>query len=192
VKTGGETEVRALQAASEELSAAAESALAAQASAAPKAAPVAHTDNVTVCIESFVPQGTFGEGRLDWVCTQPDMWSIQLDLHARALKRGSGPGAELWCSLGRFELAAISVFRRACCGSAAPVQAKVPSTPCGSLADRLVALGKAPSQEQVQRYDETMDCLAKRKVWFPERWSGIPPTQASHAFDEFLAFVRKR
>lgn len=183
--------VQELLGASEKLKEAAAKALAAGTSTRKSALPAAPVDDVTACIETFVPKGTFGPG-LDWVCRQPDVWSIQLDLHARALKRGSGPGAELWVRLGRFELGAIAVLRTACCGNAAPLQAKVPVTKCGSLTDALIALGSDPSPEQTQRYDQSMTCLAERKVWFPEAWSRIKDEQAKRTFDEFLAFVRKR
>ncbi len=49
-----------------------------------------------------------------------------------------------------------------------------------------------PSPEQTRRYDQTMACLAERKVWFPENWRLIDNEHAKQAFEEFLAVVRKR
>ncbi len=192
-------QIQQLQAASERLKRAAANVTAAAAGSAearpgevpPKAKPEP-TQDATTCIESLVPEGTFGPGSLDWVCLQPDLWSLQLDLYSRAVKRGKGDGAARWVTLGRSELGAIAILRTTCCPGAAPFVAKVPVQNCGSLPEVLTALATAPTPDQVRRYHQTMSCLAERKVWFPEGWKRVNDKQGRQSFDAFLTSLLER
>jgi hypothetical protein len=142
----------------------------------------------TACVESFLPDGAFGDGvDLDWICDQQEIWVINRHLHDRIATRGKGKGVELWVRLGRFELAAVSIVRAACCPRAEVFTAVLPTAHCGSLAAALDAVSQSPTAEHVDRYAEMIDCLIERKVRVPEPWSRSKrKTQRKH-FDEFLA-----
>lgn len=204
--------VQELQAASEALKDAAAKSLAsspsesepkapegtALAASAPSAVPAAGlssvpppTDPASECLQSFVPEGTFGPGRLDWACAQPNLWQVQLDLYGRAATRGTGQGASLWLHLGRFELGAIAIMRTACCPGGPAFTADVATKRCGSLQRVLADLAGQPSPERIQRYDETMQCLADRSVWFPEGWKRVSYEQSRRYFEEFLEPARR-
>ena len=142
----------------------------------------------TACVESFLPDGAFGEGAdLGFICEEQELWVINRHLHDRIALRGSGKGAELWVRLGRFELAAVSIVRAVCCPGAAVFTAVLPTARCGSLAAVLDAVSQSPTAENVDRYAETIDCLIERKVRVPDPWRRSKrKTQRKH-FDEFLA-----
>lgn len=142
------------------------------------------------CVESLVPPGTFGAGRLDWVCEQADVWQLQLDLYGRVVSRGSGRGVPLWVRLGPFELGAIAILRAACCPNAPPLVAPVSTDRCGSLEEALGALGEEPSPEQVEQYADVMECLASRKVWLPEAWAQVGPRESRRVFERLLEGTR--
>src|SRR5690606_38482988 len=43
-----------------------------------------------------------------------------------------------------------------------------------------------PTPEAVERYADTLQCLANRRVWLPKAWAGVGPTESRRAFDDFL------
>lgn len=150
------------------------------------------TDPITQCLQGLVPPGTFGAGRLDWVCEQSDVWQLQLDLYGRVASRGHGPGVALWARLGHYELGAIALLRATCCPGAPALVVEVPTERCGSPGDALASLAPSPKDdagptpEAVERYADTLQCLANRRVWLPKAWAGVGPTESRRAFDDFL------
>jgi hypothetical protein len=82
-------------------------------------------------------------------------------------------------------------MRTACCPGAPAFTAKVPLESCGSLQRILADLAQQQSPEHIRRYDEAMQCLADRSVWFPEGWKRVSYKQSRQNFDEFLSHARR-
>lgn len=144
--------------------------------------------DTTACLDSWSP-GVFGTSNpLDWVCEQPDAWSLELDLHSRVRREGTGDGADVWLGLAHYEFAAIAVLRAKCCPGAAPLVAAVPTSRCPSLEDALATVGRDVSEESVNTYSEVLQCLIHRQIRMPASWHGVEEADARAAFETFLRY----
>ncbi len=155
-------------------------------------ADIVTENTTTLCVESHLPHGTFGENPdLDFVCEEASAWTIGERIYkVIAQGGGQGEGVTLWAHLGWFELSAVSALRHDCCDSAKPLKAATPTRACPSLEDAVNAVGAEASPTTLVQYEEAAICLQARKIKAPARYRRVTAEQSKKAIGEFFASVR--
>lgn len=120
------------------------------------------------------------------------MWGIARKFHTHVARHGEGAGLRLWAYLGRYDVAALALLRARCCGDVPAARAATPSTPCESLTGVLQDLGNEPTDDNVARYEEAIDCLKARQVHLPELWERVGKRQSRETFATLLKRVASR
>ncbi|HEX7669786.1 MAG TPA: hypothetical protein VF395_09395 [Polyangiaceae bacterium] len=156
----------------------------------PESPDPARFSSPTACVRSYLPDVVLGDGSMDSLCSETDLWNTERTIDVRLAHRPGG--AKHWTRLGRYSMAALATMRAGCCALPEPLTAVVPGLWCGILRDELRAFGPAPTAAIVTDYERMMRCLKGRGVRLPERWNETSPEESERAFQDFLRVARNR